>query len=358
MLNSRNVPYYICRFGAFGELPGLVERQCGNGGWAVYLIDHFFRSRDLIERLGLGENDLILYIDSSREPECRDFDAVAITVRDHCLKPPAVVVGIGGGTSLDFAKAVSNLLSNGGKAADYQGFDLLPKPSIHKIGVPTLSGTGAESTRTCVMTNHEKSLKLGMNSDHTLFDQLVLDPDLTATVPRLQYFLTGMDTFIHDVEFLSGRQRHPIGDAYARQSLDLCREVFLFKDMMAPENREKMMVASYFGGRAVCHGTVGLIHAFSMALSVVLGTPHGHANCIALLALGEFYQAPLAEFREMQSRQGIEVEKVVGGKLPEKTFDRLFQALQNYEMLLENELSEDFRTILTRDKIREIFTAM
>ena len=105
---------------------------------------------------------------------------------------PVAVIAIGGGSTLDTVKAVSNLLNNPGVAEDYQGWDLVKNPGIYKIGVPTISGTGAEASRTCVMTNYKKNLKLGMNSEFTIYDQLILDSDLSKTVPRDQYFYTAM----------------------------------------------------------------------------------------------------------------------------------------------------------------------
>ena len=98
---------------------------------------------------------------------------------------------------MDTAKAISNLLTNEGQAADYQGWDLVTNQSVFKIAVPTIAGTGAEATRTCVMTNKQTGLKLGMNSDYSVFDRVILDPELLTTVPRDQYFYTGMDAYIH-----------------------------------------------------------------------------------------------------------------------------------------------------------------
>lgn len=79
-----------------------------------------------------------------------------------------------------------------------------------------------------------------MNSEFTIYDQLILDPELTATVPRDQYFYTGMDTYIHCIESLNGSYRHPVGDAFSREALELCREVFLSDDMMSGENRKNL----------------------------------------------------------------------------------------------------------------------
>ena len=103
---------------------------------------------------------------------------------------------------MDLAKAVSLMMTNSGSSADYQGWDLVKKPGVYKAGIPTLSGTGAEVSRTTVLTG--PSRKLGMNSDFTPFDQIVLDPELTANVPANQRFYTGMDCYIHCIESLEG----------------------------------------------------------------------------------------------------------------------------------------------------------
>jgi len=83
---------------------------------------------------------------------------------------------MGGGSTMDYTKAILNLNTNGGKTAEYQGWDLVKVPSIFKIGIPTISGTGTETTRTCVMTNTASGLKLRMNSDFTVFDHVKWTP--------------------------------------------------------------------------------------------------------------------------------------------------------------------------------------
>ena len=180
---------YLLGFGALrlaGQVLGgqvLGSQVLGEGtlnsGRCIYLIDHFFSDGSLLARLPLNENDTVLYIDTSDEPTTEQIDTITAQLRADA--PPQVVVGIGGGSTMDVAKAVSNLLTNGGNAADYQGWDLVKRPGVFKVGVPTISGTGAEASRTCVMMNHAKNLKLGMNSDYTvIFDRLILDPELTA----------------------------------------------------------------------------------------------------------------------------------------------------------------------------------
>ena len=110
-----------------------------------------------------------------------------------------------------------------------------------------------------------------MNSDFTVYDQILMDPSLTVTVPRNQYFYTGMDAYIHSFEALSGSYRNPIGDAFSNQTISLCKDVFSTGDMMEASKREKLMVASYLGGCAIATSYVGVVHPLPAGLSVVLG---------------------------------------------------------------------------------------
>jgi 3-deoxy-alpha-D-manno-octulosonate 8-oxidase len=259
---------------------------------------------------------------------------------------------------MDSAKAVSNLLKNPGSASDYQGWDLLKNPGVFKIGIPTISGTGSETTRTCVMTNSHTGLKLGMNSDYTVFDHIIMDPDLTDSVPQNQYFYTGMDAYIHCFESLNGSYRNAIGDAYSRESISLCKEVFLSENMMSANNREKLMVASYLGGCAIASSYVGIVHPFSAGLSVVLGTHHCIANCIVMRAMEEFYPDVYTEFWEMVAKQGVEIPEGICKDLTDVQFEALINATVIHQKPLTNALGENFREILTNEKVISIFKKM
>jgi len=197
-----------------------------------------------------------------------------------------------------------------------------------------------------------------MNSDHTVFDRLVLDPDLTASVPREQYFFTGMDTYIHCIESLNGSYRHTVADAFSEQALALCREVFLSDDMQSPENREKLMVASYLGGSAIGNSFVGVVHPFSAGLSMVFHTHHCVGNCIVMNVMDEFYPAETEEFHRMRAAQNIGLPENVCGNLTEQQWLDLFDATVVHEKPLANALGDGFRDILTRDRVREVFARM
>jgi 3-deoxy-alpha-D-manno-octulosonate 8-oxidase len=355
--NTRSVPAYIFGSGAFAGLGALVEAR--RPGAVRFYVDHFFRNTSLPRELPVQSGDAVVFVDTSREPTVEDVDALADAARAACAggAPPCCLVGVGGGSVLDVTKAVANLLTNPGRAEEYQGWDLVKNPAVCKIGVPTLSGTGAECSRTCVLTNERRKLKLGMNSDFTLFDQLLLDPSLTRTAPRAQFLFTGMDTFMHCFESLRGASRNAIVDVLAASAGALCREIFLGSgDMMDDDNREKMMVASYLGGMAA--GNVGLVHPFSAGLSIVLHIPHGRANCHALSVLGEFYPEENALLSGILARQRVSLPRGICADLTEDQYEALYRGCIVHEKPLANALGVDFRSILTRSKVLELFKKM
>lgn len=358
--NSRNVKHYTYGRGCVADLKSILashrQRTCNN---VIFFIDGFFERHGIPEDMdAILPGDQIIYLDTAEEPTTTYINDLYSIILASGEERHCAVVGMGGGISMDIAKAVSNLLTNGGKAEDYQGWDLVQAPGIFKVGVPTLSGTGAESTRTCVMTNPVSGLKLGMNSDHTVFDQIILDPNLTATVPRNQYFYTGMDAYIHCLESLQGSYRNAVGDAFAEETIKLCRSVFYSKDMMGIENREKMMVASYLGGCAIANSYVGVVHPFSAGLSVVLKLHHGIANCIAMRAMEEFYPEGFKEFWEMVGCQDVEIPQGVCGNLTDEQYDALYRSTVVHEKPLTNALGENFRKMLSKESVIEIFKRM
>tara|TARA_B100000795_G_C22794005_1_gene438422 strand:+ start:1199 stop:2305 length:1107 start_codon:yes stop_codon:yes gene_type:complete len=358
--NVRNVSRYNIGIGALKELSKSISyvKKIEHSN-AIFLIDDYFENNnEILNHLDIRDDDQVYFIQTKDEPSTDYINQLYDLLLKNSLKDPAVIIGMGGGLTMDVAKAISNLITNGGKSEDYQGWDLLKKPGIYKVGVPTISGTGSEATRTCVLTNKKTGLKLGMNSDFTVFDQLILDPELTKTVPKNQYFYTGMDAYIHCIESLNGSYRNPIGDSYSQQTINLCREIFMSNDMMSEENRSKLMVASYLGGCAIATSYVGVIHPFSAGLSVVLNIHHCVANCITMRAMSEFYPKEYAEFWEMVERQNIEIPKNICQNLTDDQYTKLYESTIIHDKPLTNALGVDFQNILTKDKVIELFKEM
>jgi 3-deoxy-alpha-D-manno-octulosonate 8-oxidase len=254
---------------------------------------------------------------------------------------------------MDLAKAVSLMMTNPGSSADYQGWDLVKVPGVYKAGIPTLSGTGAEVSRTTVLTGPTR--KLGMNSDYTPFNQIVLDPILTANAPVNQRFYTGMDCYIHCIESLQGTYLNEFSKSYGEKALELCREIFLEKDNWDNESDDKLMMASYAGGMSIAYSQVGVAHAVSYGLSYLLGTKHGVGCCIVMDKIEEFYPKGVSQFKHMVEKNGVEIPQGICKGLTEDQFDAMINVSLGLKPLWENALGKNWEKIMTREKLRALY---
>ncbi|MGD9366546.1 MAG: iron-containing alcohol dehydrogenase, partial [Desulfobacteraceae bacterium] len=293
-----------------------------------------------------ADRDLIMEFDATdREPKTGDIDDICgAIVEQKGDALPRVLVGIGGGGTMDVAKAVSIMLTNPGSAADYQGWDLVQNAAIPKIAVPTLSGTGAEATRTAVLTGPVK--KLGINSNYSIYDAILLDPELLRTVPAEQEFYTGMDNFIHCVEASHGSAMNAMGRPFAMQAKSVVEDFFLKE-----KNYEDYMVASLLGGCSIANSSVGICHALSYGIAFILGYRHGIANSIVFNHLEEYYGEDVVKFQQMVEKHNIQIPSGVTQGLTSEQMDKMIELTYMLERDLISALGPDFKQILTPEKI-------
>ncbi|SIN68698.1 3-deoxy-alpha-D-manno-octulosonate 8-oxidase [Sulfurivirga caldicuralii] len=353
--NFKTVPRIIFGRGAYNQLVDVVDEQrTSDDDFAVFIVDPSQRGKDTETRLPAREQDLILWADVGEEPKTTYVDALTDLVqryRDGQL--PVSVVGIGGGSVMDIAKAVSLMLTNPGGAARYQGWDLIENPAVHHVGVPTLSGTGAEASRTAVLTGPEK--KLGLNSDYTVFDQVVLDPELIRDVPKNQWFYTGMDCYIHCVESLEGTYLNEFSKSYGEKAMELCRQVYLDDH---PDKDDKLMMASWMGGMSIAYSQVGACHALSYGLSYVFGYRHGIGNCIAFNVLDEFYPEGVAEFREMVKKHDIDLPQNLSKNWSDEEIARMVQIAKGLAPLWDNVYGSGWEEKVTDELLTDLYRRM
>jgi len=354
--NFKNIDHVVFGRGSFNQLADILKpHRSANQRFMVYIIDNWFvNDENFKSRLNNQAEDLVYYIDvDPHEPSTEQIDEL----RDSILAKnglPSGIVGIGGGSIMDIAKALSIMVNNPGPSKNYQGLNLAKNPGIYHVGIPTISGTGAECSMTAVLTGPEK--KLGIKCDWTTFNQVILDSELTTTVPKDKWFYTGMDTFIHCHESASGMYNNAFSRAYGEESLKLCREVYLGeKAGQNPENDDKLMIASLMGGLSLTYSEVGVCHALSYGLGFVLEMKHCYANCIAFQHLEDVYGEGVAEFKEMLKVNGLSLPQNLSKNWDEETITAMAKISYALPHMWRHAFGLDWEQKVSLDYIKDLF---
>ncbi|MEP5341129.1 MAG: iron-containing alcohol dehydrogenase family protein [Algibacter sp.] len=353
--NFPMVPRVIFGRGSFNQLSEIISpNRLNTKAPFIFLIDDVFKNNAwLTSRISLSYDDKILYISTAEEPKTIQVDDLVEEIILTSKERPSGIIGIGGGSILDLAKAVSIMLSNEGASKDYQGWDLVKNPAIYHVGIPTISGTGAEVSRTAILTGPD--LKLGINSDYTPFDQVILDPELTKDVEKDQWFYTGMDCYIHCVESLNGTFLNEFSKTYGEKAFDLCKDIFLGDHLSAEESQDKLMMASWHGGMSIAYSQVGVAHALSYGLSYHLGIKHGIGNCLVFDHLEDYYPEGVALFKDMKAKHNIKLPQGVCANLSDKEFDIMINVALSLEPLWENALGKSWKKVITSEKLKVLY---
>ena len=353
--NFKGIEKTVYGRGSFSQLGDIVnEKRNDNDKFMLFVVDQYFKGKDLEKKIPAQAGDIVKFIDvDTHEPTTEQIDNLRDTVKAS-KGIPSAVIGIGGGSIMDIAKAVSLMFTNEGSSTLYQGLNLIKKPGIYHIGVPTISGTGAEVSMTAVLTGPEK--KLGLKCEWTVFNQVVLDPELIASVPRNWWFYTGMDTYIHCIESENGTLNNAYSHAYAEQSLKLCREIYLGeKSGQTAENDDKLMVASLMGGLSLTYSEVGVCHALSYGLSKILGTRHCYANCIAFNHLEDFYPEGVKEFKTMIAKHKIDLPQGLSKDWTDEQITAMAKVAYNLPHMWNHAIGTDWKEKITIESISELY---
>ena len=353
--NFKSIEKTVFGRGSFNQLSEIIEPKRNlNNKYFVYIVDAYFKGKDLENRLHSKPEDIVYFIDvDPHEPTTEQIDQL----RNEILNSkglPSGVIGIGGGSIMDIAKALSLMLCNEGKSEQYQGLNLIKNPGVYHVGIPTISGTGAECSMTAVLTGPEK--KLGLKCEWTVFDQLILDSELTASVPVDKWFFTGMDTFIHCIESRDGILNNAYSMAYGEESLKLCRDIFLSeKSGQNAENDDKLMVASLMGGLSLTYSEVGVCHALSYGLSKIFGEKHCYANCLAFQHLSDYYPEGVAEFKTMLQKHSIQLPSGLSKNWSDEEITAMANVAYNLPHMWNHAIGEDWKAKITIETIKDLY---
>jgi len=201
-----------------------------------------------------------------------------------------LVIGLGGGSSMDTAKMAAAMMRNRGDVSDYSGTNLIPKPGLPMIAIPTTAGTGSEVTPFAVFRDLRNKTKMGLSSDFIQPEVAIADPTLTLTLPQSLTASTGMDALTHAIESYTSVRATVMSDMAAERAIELIgsslRVAYANGSDLAA--REGMLMGSLIAGIALAVAGVGAVHALAQALGGVEPVPHGVANALFLPDVMEF----------------------------------------------------------------------
>jgi alcohol dehydrogenase len=194
------------------------------------------------------------------------------------------IVGLGGGSSLDCAKGINFLLTNGGVMADYRGYGKASTPLLPMIVVPTTAGTGSEAQSYAVISDVATHMKMACGDPSAAARIAILDPDLTLSAPRRVTAMAGYDAIAHAVETWVTTRRNALSDAYARAAWDLLGGAFerVLEDPADLGARSDMLTGAHFAGAAIEMSMLGAAHACANPLTARYGIAHGLALSMLL----------------------------------------------------------------------------
>jgi aldehyde dehydrogenase (NAD+) len=295
--------------GSMSELPIEVSAF---GRKAVLVTDEGLMATGLVERVQEKLGDLLVhtYVDV---PPDSGMEVVDQGAREALSAGADVIVSLGGGSVIDTAKGMSIVMNEGGSIRDFQGLQMLTRPQIPHIAIPTTAGTGSEVTSAAVIFDQEQGQKILVFEYFITPRVAILDPKITASLPPQLTAATGMDAMTHAVESYVSLQRNPISDAAALHAIRLVVNYLPLAVGNGPDlsARGQMQVAALLAGWAFSNAMVGLAHAMAHSLGAVCRIPHGLANALILPQVMRYNLTEVPELMmDIAAAMGISIEKL------------------------------------------------
>jgi len=221
-----------------------------------------------------------------------------------------LIIGLGGGSALDAAKAVALLATNPGKIEDFEGRAKYKVAPLPVLAIPTTCGTGSEVTWVAVITHTERKFKMGIKGPQMFPAVALVDPDLLSTLPRPLVAATALDAMTHAVEAYTAKPATFMTDVWARESFGLVLRFIqdAYRDIRGNrEAREGMMKGSLLAGLAFGNSDVGAVHCIAESIGALCDIPHGVANAVFLPFVMEFnLPVSAGRYAELARLAGIE----------------------------------------------------
>jgi len=275
---SRPAPRLIFGPGKLRELPEAVR---GLGGTAVFVVSdpgvaragHLDAALRLLADAGLPA---AAFAESRENPTESDTATCRDAAHAHRFD---CIVAIGGGSSLDTAKACNFLLTNGGAMRDYHGYGKASRPLLPLIAIPTTAGTGSETQSYALISRDGSHEKMACGDPKALPAVAILDPDLTSTLPHGAALLSGVDALTHAIESAVCTKANPVSSGHAEEAF---RHIAAAIDRVVDgrptaDDRAHMLLGAALAGSAIENSMLGAAHASANPLTARLGIVHGRA---------------------------------------------------------------------------------
>jgi alcohol dehydrogenase len=223
----------------------------------------------------------VVFSDLSPNPDSAMVEAGRLVAAEHAIDG---IIGLGGGSSMDCAKGINFVLTNGGTMRDYWGQGKATKPMLPSIGIPTTAGTGSEAQINALISDAQTHAKMACGDAKAAFRVAILDPVLTLTQPRPVTATAGFDAISHAVEAFVSAPRTPVSDLFARDAWRLL-EAHFQRVLERPDDLEArgaMLLGAHEAGVAIAQAMLGATHACANPLTATYGTTHAVAIGVML----------------------------------------------------------------------------
>lgn len=336
----QTVPRIVFGVGSIGGL-GKELKRAGAGRVAVITDAGIVGAGiDRIAVEAVQQEGLEVAVFEGVEPDPRiDIAGLAADfVREHNAE---AIVGLGGGSSMDIAKAAAVICRNPDPIETYRGVNQVPNPGLPTVLVPTTAGTGSEVTSIAVLSDTVNKVKVGVVSDHMFARCALLDPALTVKLPPRVTASTGLDALIHAIESYVGRQASFMTEPLALAAIELVarhlRRAYACGEEI--EARTGMLRASLLAGMAFANTQTGAAHACALALGGAFHVPHGIATSLMLPAVMKFNSIAVPEkFADIAAIFGEDVEGLSPTAAARRAVAAVIELIEDvdFELGLEN----------------------
>lgn len=294
--------------GSIGDLPGVVKGRgfkkafvCSDPDLIKFGVTQ--KVTDLMDQEGLAYE---IYSDIKANPTIENVQSGVAACK---ASGADYIVAIGGGSSMDTAKAVGIIMENPefSDVRSLEGVAPTKKPSLPIIAIPTTAGTAAEVTINYVITDVEKKRKFVCVDTHDIPVVAIVDPDMMSSMPKGLTAATGMDALTHAIEGYITKGAWEMTDMFHLKAIELISRHLRGAVDNTPEGREGMALGQYIAGMGFSNVGLGIVHSMAHSLGAVYDTPHGVANAILLPTVME-YNAPATgeKYKDIARAMGVE----------------------------------------------------